>query len=168
METSASFEARSAPSSYPTCSLTSCCHWSGASPDDGEFPVHPSSLVPSAMRRRRAPKAGTTTSSEGRVGPTPPGRSQSGGLGKRTGRSMTRTMQRRNRSPSSIAGRDGESWVATPSGEVEACYRGPIVMGQDPRTHRRKVDGTCGKGSSESREGLVGRRGVPAQRRRGV
>jgi len=35
-------------------------------------------------------------------------RSQSGGLGKHTGRSMTRTMQRRNCiTPSGIAGRDG-------------------------------------------------------------
>ena len=35
-------------------------------------------------------------------------RSQSGGLGKDTGRNMTRTMQRRNRiTPSGIAGRDG-------------------------------------------------------------
>jgi uncharacterized repeat protein (TIGR03803 family) len=32
------------------CSLTSCCDWSGASPDDGRFPVRPSSLIPSARR----------------------------------------------------------------------------------------------------------------------
>lgn len=32
------------------CSLTSCHHWSGASPDDGRFPVRPSSLIPSAGR----------------------------------------------------------------------------------------------------------------------
>ena len=36
-------EARSAPSLYPTCSLTSCCNLSGAGPDDGRFPVRPSS-----------------------------------------------------------------------------------------------------------------------------
>jgi hypothetical protein len=32
------------------CSLTSCRNWSGASPDDGRFPVRPSSLIPSVVR----------------------------------------------------------------------------------------------------------------------
>jgi hypothetical protein len=50
------------------CSLTSCCNWSGASPDDGRFPVRPSSLIPSVGRRRQAPKAGVTKSSEGICG----------------------------------------------------------------------------------------------------
>ena len=51
--------------------------------------------------------------------------------------------------------------------------RGSLVAGRErngsaPRTHRRAVDGTCGKHSSERRDGLAGRLGAPAQRRRGV
>jgi hypothetical protein len=38
------------PSTTLSCSLTSCRNWSGASPDDGRFPVHPSSLIPSEAR----------------------------------------------------------------------------------------------------------------------
>ena len=40
--------------------------------------------------------------------------------------------------------------------------------GTAPRTHRRMVDGTPGEHGSESREGPAGRRGAPAQRRRGI
>src|SRR5206468_334593 len=41
-----------------SCSLTSGCDWSGESPDDGKFPVRPSSLTPSVVRQRAAPEAG--------------------------------------------------------------------------------------------------------------
>jgi len=34
------------------CSLTSCCDWSGESPDDRRFRVRLSSLIPNAGRRR--------------------------------------------------------------------------------------------------------------------
>jgi hypothetical protein len=33
-----------------SCSLTSCCDWSGESPDGGRFPVRPSSLIPRVIR----------------------------------------------------------------------------------------------------------------------
>jgi len=42
------------------CSLTTCRDLSGESPDDGRFPVRPSSLTPSTARRRPVPKAGVT------------------------------------------------------------------------------------------------------------
>jgi hypothetical protein len=88
------------------CSLTTCRDLSGESPDDGRFPVRPSSLTPSTARRRPVPKAGVTRYLR-RRGSTPR-RSQPGGPGKRTGRSMTRTMQPRKGPPSGIAGRDGD------------------------------------------------------------
>src|SRR5206468_11186801 len=84
-----------------SCSLTSGCDWSGESPDDGKFPVRPSSLTPSVVRQRAAPEAGVTMSSEGVVkcSLTLSRRSQSGGLGKRAGRNIKRTMQPRNVQP---------------------------------------------------------------------
>ena len=47
-------EARTAPLPYPACSLTSCCDWLGESPNDGRFPVRPSSLTPNAAWRQVA------------------------------------------------------------------------------------------------------------------
>ena len=98
-----------------SCSLTSCCDLSGESPDDGRFPVRPSSLTPSVSRRREAPKAGVTRYLRRRGGEhvTPRRRSQSGGLGKRAGRSMKRTMQRRNTSPVGDCWQRRVLWVAT-------------------------------------------------------
>ena len=58
-----------------------------------------------------------------------PGRSQSGGLGKRAGRSMTRTMQRRNFSPVGYCWQRRELWVATRYRNEEAWYRGPNTTG---------------------------------------
>jgi hypothetical protein len=74
---------------------------SGESPDDGRFPVRPSSLTPNVARRRTTSKAGATRylSRQGAEHVTASGRSQSGGLGKRVGRSITRTMQRRKVTP---------------------------------------------------------------------
>ena len=42
------------------CSLTSNRDLSGGSPDDGRFPVRPSSLIPTEFRRRSSAKAGVT------------------------------------------------------------------------------------------------------------
>ena len=39
------------------CSHTSCCDLSGESPDDGRFPVRPSSLIPNAGWRQPGPYA---------------------------------------------------------------------------------------------------------------
>jgi len=95
---------------YLWCSLTSCCDLSGESPDDGRFLVRPSSLTPSAVRQRAASEAGVTMylRRRGEAYVTLSRRSQSGGQGKRAGRSIKGTMQPRNRiTPSDIAGRDG-------------------------------------------------------------
>jgi hypothetical protein len=79
------------------CSLTSCRDLSGESPDDRRFPVHRSSLTPSLVPRGTRPKAGVTKSSEGEGRhESSDRRSQSGGRGKAAGRSIKRTMQRRN------------------------------------------------------------------------
>jgi len=40
--------ARGSRSCVLSCSLTSCCDWLGESPNDGKFPVRPSSLIPDA------------------------------------------------------------------------------------------------------------------------
>jgi hypothetical protein len=153
------------------CSLTSCCDLSGASPDDGRFPVRPSSLTPSTGRRRPAREAGVTQvlRKPGGAHVTPSGGSQPGGLGKHSGRSVKRTIQRRNAESRQVllAETVTRGWrLAQRSRKPGIADRN--VMGQVARTRRRRVDGTCGQHSSESREGLAGRRGVPAQRRRGV
>ena len=81
-----------------SCSLTNCCDLSGESPDDGRFPVRPSSQIPNAAWRQSASKAGMTTVLRRRSGAhmTSLCRSQSGGPGKHASRSMTRMMQHRN------------------------------------------------------------------------
>jgi len=88
----------------PYRALPPAVNWSGESPDEGRFPVRPSSLTPSAARRRTASKAGVTRdlSRRGARHVIAPGRSQPGGPGKHAGRSMTRTMQRRNFQPRRI------------------------------------------------------------------
>jgi len=132
-------------------------NWSGASPDEGRFPVRPSSLTPSAARRRTARKAGVTTDlrRRGAGHMAAPGRSQSGGLGKRAGRSMTRTMQRRNSSPVRDCWQRRTSWVATRYSIEEAWHRdttttgrwrGPTGVGSTAR-----VDSTRGKVGKVSR-----------------
>ncbi len=93
-----------------SCSLTSCCDWSGESPDGGRFSVRPSSLTPSAVRQRATPEAGVTMSSEGVVkcNLTLLRRSQPGGLGKRAGRNHKENdAAPKWFNPSIIAGRDG-------------------------------------------------------------
>jgi hypothetical protein len=84
-----------------------------------------------------------------------PGRSQSGGLGKRAGRSMTRTMQRRNFSPVGDYWQRRTSWVATRYSIEEAWHRdttttgrwrGPTGVGSTAR-----VDSTTGKVGKVSR-----------------
>ena len=83
------------------CSLTSCCNLSGASPDDGRFPVRPSSLTLTGRWRHVPVQARVTKLCGGEVKSWRLflSRSQSGERGKHMGRSMTRTMQRRNASP---------------------------------------------------------------------
>lgn len=83
------------------CSLTSCCDLSGESPDDGRFPVRPSSQIPNAAWRQAASKAGTTRclSRRSEAQLTSLRRSQPGGPGKHTSRSIKRTMQHRKHNP---------------------------------------------------------------------
>src|SRR5207253_9736444 len=50
---------------YSAASLTAV-NLLGERPDEGKFPVRPSSLTPSAVRRRATPKAGVTMFSEGK------------------------------------------------------------------------------------------------------
>jgi hypothetical protein len=152
------------------CSLTSCRDLSGESPDDRRFPVHRSSLTPSLVPRGTRPKAGVTKSSEGEGRhESSDRRSQSGGRGKAAGRSIKRTMQRRNYcNPPGIAGRGGCRGWRLGSNARKPETAGSKRNGTGWRTHRRRVDGTQRKRGSESREGLVGRLGAPAQRRRGV
>src|SRR5207245_1824394 len=97
-------------SSCLRCSLTSCCYWLGESPNNGRFLVRPYSLTPNAAWQQAASKAGVTMylRRRGEEHMTSSRRSQSGGLGKHTGRTIKRTMQpRKQETPSDIAGRDG-------------------------------------------------------------
>ena len=153
-----------------SCSLTSCCDWSGESPDDGRFPVRPSSLTPNAVRQRAAPKAGVTMSSEGAVKSTLTLSrcSQPGGLGKRAGRNIKRTMQPRNESTREVLLAETALRMATRLIRRESL--------ESSCEYNRSARRTAGVGSatcmestaSESREGPAGRRGAPAQRRRCV
>ena len=72
------------------CSLTSCRDLSGESPDDGRFPVRPSSLIPNVARRRTTLKAGVTMylRRRGEEHVASSCCSQSGGLGKHVGRNI--------------------------------------------------------------------------------
>src|SRR5262249_46731959 len=100
---------------------------------------------------------------------TSSGRSQSGGLGNQTGRSIMRTMPRRKVLP------------------AEYCWQRRALVGGDSGTKRGSLASRCVRATGqhleptggwstarlesygrESREGPVGRRGAPAQRRRGV
>src|SRR2546425_1660352 len=152
------------------CSLTSCCDWSGESPDGGRFSVRPSSLTPSAVRQRAAPEAGVTMSSEGVVkcNLTLSRRSQPGGLGKRAGRNIKRTMQPRNDSTRQLLLAETALWLAT-----RLIRRGSLESSCEYNGRTRRTTGvgsaTCTESTtSESREGPAGRRGAPAQRRRCV
>ena len=75
-------------------------------------------------------------------------RSQSGGLGKHAGRSMKRTMQRRNPIPVEHCWQRRASWVATRSKVEEAWHRdtsttgrwrGPIGVGSTARVDSTAV-----------------------------
>ena len=95
-------------------------------------------------------------------------RSQPGGRGKQAGRSIKRTMQLRKGLPRRLL-------LAETGGVVRRLGNnsrksGIIVRIQREGTvdHRSRVDGMHGKHGSESREGLAGRLGAPAQRRRCV
>ena len=153
-----------------SCSLTSCCDFSGESPDDGRFPVRPSSQIPNAVWRQAASKAGMTTVFRRRSGAhmTSLCRSQSGGPGKHASRSMTRMMQHRKDNPVEDCWQRRASWVALDDSPRQPGTRRVHTTGTARGTHRCRVSGACGQHSRESREGLVGRLGAPVQRRRGV
>ena len=78
-------------------------------------------------------------------------RSQSGGPGKATGRSMTRTMQRRNTFPARYCWQRRALWVATRSQHEEAWYRGPHTTGRGR--------GPTGVGSTARRDSARGKVG---------
>jgi hypothetical protein len=82
--------------------------------------------------------------------------------------SPTQRCSTEMRTSSSIAGRDGLCGWRLADNPRQPGTRRVRTTGMARGTHRCRVDGACGKHSRESREGLVGRLGAPAQRRRGV
>jgi hypothetical protein len=138
-----------------SCSLTSCCDLSGGSPDDGRFPVRPSSQIPNAVWRQPASRAGTTRYLSRRSGEqlTSLRRSQSGGPGKHTSRSMTRTMQHRN-------GQPRRGLLAETGGCGWRLFDSPRQPGTCACTQREWRVGPTGVGSAarvESTAGKVGK-----------
>ena len=134
------------------CSLASCCHKSGESPNDGRFPVHPSSQTSSLSWRHKGRKAGVINVTEKALGNR--GRSQSGVRGELSGRSTVRTLQHRNSQLSSIAGRDRKYGWRHATISWEPDITAVTETGKKRWTHRCKGDGTIRRGNSESREGL--------------
>ena len=132
-----------------SCSLTSCCDWSGESPDDGIFLVRPSSLTPNVVRQRAASKAGVTTylRRRGEVQKTSSRRSQSGGQGKRAGRNIKRTMQPRNEITRPVLLAETASWVAT-----RLIVRGSLKSSCE---YNGKARRTAGVGSATCTESTV-------------
>ena len=86
----------------------------------------------------------------------PSRRSQPGELGKHAGRSMKRTMQRRNaRTRRGLLAETGDSWVATRCKVGEAWHRGSSTTGSchEPTGvgSAARVEGTAGKVGKVSR-----------------
>jgi hypothetical protein len=90
------------------CSRTTCRDWSGASPDDGRCPVHPSRLTPRVGRGRPAPNAGVTRSAAG--GGDPPVVARPEGRANARAAAGSERCSVESGSPSGMAGRDGARW----------------------------------------------------------
>ncbi len=81
-------------------------------------------------------------------------RSQPGVRGNEAGRSMKRTLQRRDLPPVDHRWQRRGLWAATLSHDGEAWHCPSIATGGDGQAHRRRGDGTLQRHSSESRDDL--------------